>query len=63
MFNLTKGLEGSEGLERLGDLKRSKSKKRAFSLFDTMISMIIIAPLSIGFWRGLWECMDRHAEL
>ncbi|XP_018407472.1 PREDICTED: uncharacterized protein LOC108783411 [Cyphomyrmex costatus] len=45
------------------DLKRSRRKKRAFSLLDTLISTSIVAPLSIGFWRGVWATMDRHAEL
>ncbi|XP_071561046.1 uncharacterized protein [Temnothorax nylanderi] len=52
--NPTKGSE---------DLKRSKSKKRAFSLLDILISTSILAPFAIGFWRGVWGCMDRHAEL
>ncbi|KYQ51821.1 hypothetical protein ALC60_09022 [Trachymyrmex zeteki] len=45
------------------DLERSRRKKRAFSLFDTLISLSIVAPLSIGFWRGVWASMDHHAEL
>lgn len=45
------------------DLKRSRSKKRAFSLLDTLISASIIAPLAIGFWRGVWASMDCYAEL
>ncbi|XP_024892789.1 uncharacterized protein LOC112468173 isoform X1 [Temnothorax curvispinosus] len=52
--NPTKGSE---------NLKRSKSKKRAFSLLDILISTSILAPFAIGFWRGVWGCMDRHAEL
>jgi len=45
------------------DLTRSKSKKRAFSLLDRLISTSIVAPLTIGFWRSVWASMDRHAEL
>ncbi|XP_012061780.1 PREDICTED: uncharacterized protein LOC105625047 [Atta cephalotes] len=45
------------------DLKRSRRKKRAFSLLDTLISTSIVAPLSIGFWRSIWASMDHHAEL
>ncbi|KYN44622.1 hypothetical protein ALC56_01065 [Trachymyrmex septentrionalis] len=44
------------------DLKRRR-KKRAFSLLDILISTSIVAPLSIGFWRGVWSSMDYRAEL
>ncbi|KYN19862.1 hypothetical protein ALC57_07808 [Trachymyrmex cornetzi] len=45
------------------DLKQSRRKKRAFSLLDILISTSIVAPLSVGFWRGVWASMDHRAEL
>ncbi|XP_012523485.1 uncharacterized protein LOC105829299 isoform X2 [Monomorium pharaonis] len=42
---------------------RSRSKKVTLSLLDTFISTSIVAPLTIGFWRGVWTSMDHHSEL
>ncbi|XP_014472937.1 PREDICTED: uncharacterized protein LOC106743524 isoform X1 [Dinoponera quadriceps] len=42
---------------------KTKGRKRAFSLLDTLISLSIVGPLAIGFWRGIWTWMDLHADL
>ncbi|XP_011867729.1 PREDICTED: uncharacterized protein LOC105561941 isoform X2 [Vollenhovia emeryi] len=49
--------------ETQNSLKGSKGKKRAASLLDTLISTSIVAPFTIGCWRGIWGCMDRYADL
>ncbi|KAL0113481.1 hypothetical protein PUN28_012559 [Cardiocondyla obscurior] len=45
------------------NLKRSKSKKRALSLLDVLVSIIILGPLAISCWRGVWGCMDHYEKL
>ncbi|EFN66866.1 hypothetical protein EAG_04770 [Camponotus floridanus] len=43
--------------------KIEKRRKRTFSLLDTLISLNIIGPLAVSFWRGGWTWMDLHAQL
>ncbi|CAL1683491.1 unnamed protein product [Lasius platythorax] len=43
--------------------EKSKRRKRTFSLLDPLISVSIIGPLAIGFWRGVWAWMDLHTQL
>ncbi|XP_072760947.1 uncharacterized protein [Anoplolepis gracilipes] len=43
--------------------KKSKRRKRTFSLLDILISASMIAPLTIGFWRGVWTSMDLRTQL
>ncbi|KAH0948534.1 hypothetical protein HN011_009009 [Eciton burchellii] len=63
-------IEETRVLERLFELEKSsenpkqrEEKKRAFSLLDIFLSMSVIGPLVIGFWRGIWTWMDLHREL
>ncbi|XP_033226309.1 uncharacterized protein LOC117178890 [Belonocnema kinseyi] len=42
--------------------KRSFIKHKIFSIIDPLISVCIIAPMCIGFWRGLWGLLDIYAE-
>lgn len=45
-----------------GKARRSKREKYALSLTDSLISVGVIGPSVIGFWRGVWVWMDLHAE-
>ncbi|XP_032671279.1 uncharacterized protein LOC116844187 [Odontomachus brunneus] len=59
--------ESFETTAKLSELSeksaKSKGRKRVFSLIDTLISLIIVGPLAISCWRGIWTWMDLHAEL
>ncbi|XP_076177385.1 uncharacterized protein LOC143151828 [Ptiloglossa arizonensis] len=39
-----------------------KNQKQILSIIDAFLSMILIAPLTVGFWRGIWTLMDLHAD-
>ena len=34
--------------------------KTIFSIIDSALSIFIIGPMCVGFWRGLWTLMDIH---
>lgn len=36
--------------------------KRFLNLMDTLISLFIISPLVVTYWRGTWVFMDNHKE-
>lgn len=42
---------------------RSVQSKLCFRMADMAIVMLILFPLSIGFWRGVWQIMDYYSEL
>ncbi|XP_076635483.1 uncharacterized protein LOC143348772 [Colletes latitarsis] len=42
--------------------KKLKKQKRILAIIDIFLSMILITPLTVGFWRGIWTLMDLHAE-
>lgn len=37
--------------------------KRLLNLSDSLISLFIVAPLVIAYWRGTWGCMDRYPSI
>ncbi|XP_050459096.1 uncharacterized protein LOC126855466 [Cataglyphis hispanica] len=55
--------EATKSIETKKTLKKSKRKKRTFSLLDALISVSIIGPLAISVWRGVWTWMDLHSQL
>lgn len=60
-------LGGSQSLEEnFGNIVRKRKKKQksyALSLIDTLICVITIGPLVVGFWRGTWYLMDIHEDM
>lgn len=49
--------------ELAGKSKQPREKKCVFSLLDILISMGIIAPLVIGFWRGVWNWINLYPRV
>lgn len=37
--------------------------KRFLNLSDSLISLFIVAPLVIAYWRGTWGCMDKYPNI
>ncbi|XP_025154151.1 uncharacterized protein LOC105188220 isoform X2 [Harpegnathos saltator] len=52
-----------EAFEFKKTIEESKGRKRVFSLFDTLIALVVIGPSTVGFWRGIWTWMDLHRDL
>ncbi|XP_043256894.1 uncharacterized protein LOC122399901 [Colletes gigas] len=42
--------------------KKLNKQKRILATIDIFLSMVLITPLTVGFWRGIWTLMDLHAE-
>lgn len=40
--------------------KKLKKEKQVLSVMDVLLSMALITPLTVGFWRGTWTLMDLH---
>nr|XP_034172936.1 uncharacterized protein LOC117600938 isoform X1 [Osmia lignaria] len=38
-------------------------KKRVLSIIDIFLSLVLIAPLTVGYWRGVWTLMDIHVDI
>lgn len=55
--------EAIKPIETKKSLEKSKRRKRTFSLLDTLISVSIVGPLTISFWRGVWTWMNLHTQL
>lgn len=49
-------------LENLKFKPLNKTKKRAISITDTILSLFVVAPLTISSWRGAWGIMDIYGE-
>ncbi|CAK9800126.1 hypothetical protein ANTPLA_LOCUS2243 [Anthophora plagiata] len=43
--------------------KNLKKQKRVLSVIDAFLSLILIAPLTVGFWRGIWTLMDIYGDI
>ncbi|XP_012253513.2 uncharacterized protein LOC105684613 isoform X1 [Athalia rosae] len=44
-------------------LRNNSKSKRALAITDGLLCAIIVAPLVVGHWRGLWELMDLNSEI
>lgn len=42
---------------------RSKWNQRLLNFSDSLISLFIIAPLVIAYWRGTWGAMDKYPHV
>jgi hypothetical protein len=42
--------------------KSSKVRKRALNVLDSCISLFIVSPLVVGFWKGLWNNINRFDD-
>lgn len=40
-----------------------KKQKRILSIIDSFLSLILITPMTVGFWRGTWTLMDIYADM
>lgn len=40
-----------------------KKQKRILSVMDSFLSLVVITPMTISFWRGTWTFMDIHADM
>lgn len=40
----------------------NRCTKRFLNISDTIIAIVIVTPLVVGFWYGTWAFMDNHAE-
>lgn len=40
-----------------------EKQKRILSIIDSFLSLILITPMTISFWRGTWTLMDIHADM
>lgn len=40
----------------------NRCTKRLLNISDTVISLVIVTPLVVGYWFGTWAFMDNHAE-
>lgn len=38
-------------------------KKRLLNLSDTFISLFVVGPLTIAYWRGTWGWMDEYPHI
>jgi len=43
--------------------ERESSSKLCYRMADLFMNMLIVFPLSICFWRGVWQLMDYYSEL
>jgi hypothetical protein len=51
-----------ELVEKLAEQK--KPKKRFFNFVDSCISLFVVSPLVVGFWKGIWCLINYyHDEL
>ncbi|XP_017765971.1 PREDICTED: uncharacterized protein LOC108555008 [Eufriesea mexicana] len=41
----------------------SKKRKRILLVIDVFLSFTLIAPMTIGFWRGTWTLMDIYVNI
>lgn len=40
----------------------NRCTKRFLNISDTIIALVIVTPLVVGYWYGTWVFMDNHAE-
>lgn len=40
----------------------SRTVKRILHVIDTLVALLIVAPLVVLHWRGTWTFMDNHPE-
>lgn len=40
----------------------NRCTKRFLKISDTIIALVIVTPLVVGYWYGTWDFMDNHAE-
>lgn len=38
-------------------------KKRVLSLSDSLISLLLIGPLVVAYWKGTWHTMDNFPNI
>jgi hypothetical protein len=43
--------------------KSYEKSKLCYRMADLFMNMLIVFPLSICFWRGVWQLMDYYSEL
>ncbi|XP_031839255.1 uncharacterized protein LOC116429898 isoform X1 [Nomia melanderi] len=54
--------ESSKNRREFVGRKRFKENKRVLCIIDAILSMLLISPMAIGFWRGIWTLMDIYGE-
>ncbi|KAB0802828.1 hypothetical protein PPYR_05014 [Photinus pyralis] len=42
---------------------KNQRKKQALSVTDTVLSLVLVSPLTIGCWRGTWELVTCYTTL
>ena len=40
-----------------------KVEKRVLSTSDTILTVTIITPLVVAYWRGVWRTMDQNGQI
>jgi hypothetical protein len=41
---------------------KKKVRKRMLNVLDSCISLFVVSPLVVGFWKGLWNNINRYDE-
>ena len=42
--------------------EKEKRKKRCLNFLDCCVSLFIVSPLVVGFWKGLWNNINYYHE-
>lgn len=42
--------------------KKEKRRKRFLNFLDSCVSLFIVSPLVVGFWKGLWNNIGYYDE-
>nr|XP_012144638.1 PREDICTED: uncharacterized protein LOC105662969 [Megachile rotundata] len=56
-------LDDENTTEKCHSERKLKKKKKVLAFIDSLLALVLIAPLTIGFWRGVWTLMDIHANM
>ncbi|XP_033322954.2 uncharacterized protein LOC117218563 [Megalopta genalis] len=56
--------EENEDADRSADdwKEKFKNNKRLLSWIDAVFSLLLVAPMAVGFWRGIWTLMDLYVR-
>ena len=52
-----------KSLRNHNPLEHSKWQKRFLNCSDSLMSLLLIAPLVVAYWRGTWGWMDEHPNI
>lgn len=40
----------------------SSRKVKLYKILDVIASLVVVLPLTIAFWRGVWQLMDEYSK-